>query len=120
MGPPLSSNELVLAINSTGLHILSAQDDRLLLYFGFCQLVNVNVNMYYIFLIKIHKFRTKRSGADSLHLRTLSAGGCVEEWTFQAPNAIDICTLLEQFIGGLQKRSKYLIVVSEQKEGNFL
>lgn len=54
---------------------------------------------------------SKRSGADSLYLRTLSASGNVEEWIFQAPNAIDICSLLQKFIGGLQKRSKYLLVI---------
>lgn len=39
-----------------------------------------------------------------------------EEYSFQSPNADDVVQLVNEFIDGLKKRSKYLLATKAQKD----
>ncbi|CAD6187198.1 unnamed protein product [Caenorhabditis auriculariae] len=100
-GPPLPKNEVIIAVNWTGVYIV---DDRehVLLEFSYIEIANAVYG------------KGRRSSTDTCTLRTI--GG--EEYTFQSPNADDVVSLVNLFLGGLKERSRYLIAVRPQKADN--
>lgn len=55
------------------------------------------------------KLRNNRSGVEMLTIETIDG----EEHCFESSNAKDIKQLVEFFIDGLRKRSKYLLAVED-------
>ena len=54
----------------------------------------------------------KRRGTDTVVISTVGA----EEYSFQSPNADDVVQLVNEFIDGLKKKSKYLLATKAQKD----
>uniref|UniRef100_A0A1I7TBZ7 Unconventional myosin heavy chain 6 n=1 Tax=Caenorhabditis tropicalis TaxID=1561998 RepID=A0A1I7TBZ7_9PELO len=105
-GPPLPKNEVIIAVNWTGVYVV---DDRehVMLEFSFPEVSTA----YYS--------KGKRSTTDTCTIRTVVG----DEYTFQSPNADDITNLIVLFLEGLKKRSRYLVAVKSQKgdeKNNFL
>ncbi|CAI5455470.1 unnamed protein product [Caenorhabditis angaria] len=105
-GPPLPKNEVIIAVNWTGVYVV---DDRehVMLEFSFPEISNA-----------VHG-KGKRSSTDTCTIRSVAG----EEYTFQSPNADDITNLINSFLDGLKKRSRYLVAIKSQKgdeSNNFL
>lgn len=105
-GPPLPKNEVIIAVNWTGVYVV---DDRehVMLEFSFPEIST----SYYS--------KGKRSTTDTCTIRTVVG----DEYTFQSPNADDITNLIVLFLEGLKKRSRYLVAIKSQKgdeKNNFL
>ena len=56
-------------------------------------------------------FRTDKKHGQSFTLATVKG----DEYTFTSPNAEDIRDLVVTFLGGLKKRSKYVIALQDYK-----
>ncbi|KAH7727939.1 hypothetical protein AAVH_04183 [Aphelenchoides avenae] len=97
-GPPLPKNEVIIAVNSTGVFVV---DDReqILLELTFPEISAVTCSV------------AKRLGTDTVTIQLVGR----DEYTFQSPNADDIRELVVHFVNGLKTRSKYLLVVRGHK-----
>ncbi|PAV81570.1 hypothetical protein WR25_02774 isoform A [Diploscapter pachys] len=98
-GPPLPKNEVILAVNWTGLYVVNDREQVLL-------------EFTYPHISSIRFCKGKRRGTDTVVISTVGA----EEYSFQSPNADDVVQLVNEFIDGLKKRSKYLLAIKAQKD----
>ncbi|KAK6042831.1 hypothetical protein COOONC_19665 [Cooperia oncophora] len=97
-GPPLPRNDVIVAVNWTGIYVVDDQE-HVLLEFSYPEITKVT-----------HQ-KGSRPGADACVLQTVSG----DEYSFQSPNAEDIKELVSTFIDGLKQRSRYVIATKRQK-----
>uniref|UniRef100_A0A914DZP4 Myosin-VIIa n=1 Tax=Acrobeloides nanus TaxID=290746 RepID=A0A914DZP4_9BILA len=100
-GPPLPKNEVIIAVNWTGVYVVDDQE-QVLLEFSFPEISGITCAT------------SKRLGTDSFTIQTVLG----DEYTFQSPNSEDIRELVTFFIEGLKKRSRFGIAMQDQKLGD--
>ncbi|KAL3220022.1 hypothetical protein MRX96_030100, partial [Rhipicephalus microplus] len=97
-GPHLPKNDVIIAINWTGVYVVDEQE-QVLLELSFPEITSV----------ASHK--GNRPFLQSFTLSTVRG----EEFTFQSPNSEDVRDLVDFFLEGLKKRSKFVISLQEYK-----
>ncbi|VDK42367.1 unnamed protein product [Anisakis simplex] len=95
-GPPLPKNEVVIAVNWTGVSVVD-NEEQVLLEFTFPQITAVRCSP------------ATESNAESFTIETVS----LVEYTFQSPNSEDVRELVEYFLDGLKNRSSYLVALHD-------
>lgn len=100
-GPSLSKNDVIIAINWTGLYFVDDQE-QVLLELSFPEITSVQSQ------------KSNRPFVQNFLLTTLRG----DEFVFQSPNSGDICDLVSFFLSGLKKRSKYIIAIQDFKSDN--
>jgi len=103
-GSALPKNEVIIAINWTGLYLVDDQEQVLL-----------EVSFPEIKEIKRQKSATQTNGNPAANylqnfvLVTIR----MEEFFFQSPNSEDICDLVNYFLKGLRARSIYVVAIQD-------
>ncbi|KAK5978240.1 hypothetical protein GCK32_007754, partial [Trichostrongylus colubriformis] len=97
-GPPLPRNDVIVAVNWTGIYVVDDQE-HVLLEFSYPEITKVT-----------HK-KGSRPGTDICVVQTVTG----DEYSFQSPNAEDVKDLITTFIDGLKQRSRYVIATRRQK-----
>ncbi|KAK6015900.1 myTH4 domain protein, partial [Ostertagia ostertagi] len=97
-GPPLPRNDVIVAVNWTGIYVVDDQE-HVLLEFSYPEITKVT-----------HQ-KGPRPGADACVVQTVTG----DEYSFQSPNAEDVKDLVSTFIDGLKQRSRYVIATKRQK-----
>lgn len=97
-GPNLPKNDVIIAVNWTGVYVVDDQE-QVLLELSFPEITTVSCN------------KTQKVYTQTFTLSTVRG----EEFTFQSPNSEDIRDLVVYFLEGLKKRSKYVIALQDYK-----
>ncbi|KOC63304.1 Unconventional myosin-VIIb, partial [Habropoda laboriosa] len=97
-GPNLPKNDVIIAVNWTGVYVVDDQE-QVLLELSFPEITTVSSQ------------KTNKMFTQTFNLSTVRG----EEFTFQSPNAEDIRDLVVYFLEGLKKRSKYVIALQDYK-----
>ena len=97
-GPNLPKNDVIIAVNWTGVYVVDDQE-QVLLELSFPEITGVSSQ------------KSNKAFAQTLTLTTIRS----EEFTFQSPNAEDIRDLVVYFLEGLKKRSKFVIALQDYK-----
>ncbi|CAH2231779.1 myosin-VIIa isoform X2 [Pararge aegeria] len=97
-GPNLPKNDVIIAVNWTGVYVVDDQE-QVLLELSFPEITTVASQ------------KTNKVFTQTFSLSTVRG----EEFTFQSPNAEDIRDLVVYFLEGLKKRSKYVIALQDYK-----
>ncbi|CAK1602792.1 unnamed protein product [Parnassius mnemosyne] len=97
-GPNLPKNDVIIAVNWTGVYVVDDQE-QVLLELSFPEITSVSSQ------------KTNKVFTQTFSLSTVRG----EEFTFQSPNAEDIRDLVVYFLEGLKKRSKYVIALQDYK-----
>lgn len=95
-GSALPKNDVIIAINWTGLYLVDDQEQVLL----------------EVSFPEIKEVKSQKTGASFLQnfvLMTIR----MEEFFFQSPNSEDICDLVNYFLHGLKMRSKYVVALQD-------
>jgi len=95
-GSTLPKNDVIIAINWTGLYLVDDQE-QVLLEVSFPEIKEVKSQ------------KTNASFLQSFALITIR----MEEFFFQSPNSEDICELVNYFLQGLRARSKYVVALQD-------
>ncbi|WAR27648.1 MYO7A-like protein, partial [Mya arenaria] len=95
-GPSLPKNDVIIAVNWTGVYVVDDQE-QVLLELSFPEITAVSSS------------RTGKMHGQSFTLATVKS----DEFTFTSPNAEDIRDLVVTFLEGLKKRSKYVIALQD-------
>lgn len=119
-GPNLPKNDVIIAVNWTGVYVVDDQE-QVLLELSFPEITTVSSQKHVLFYLLystlilslnfIVTFRTNKMFTQTFNLSTVRG----EEFTFQSPNAEDIRDLVVYFLEGLKKRSKYVIALQDYK-----
>merc|ERR550532_916705 len=99
-GPNLPKNDVIIAVNWTGVYVVDDQE-QVLLELSFPEITGVTSQ------------KSNKAFAQTFTLATVRS----EEFTFQSPNAEDIRDLVVYFLEGLKKRSKFVIALQDYKAG---
>uniref|UniRef100_A0A671U7L0 Myosin VIIAa n=1 Tax=Sparus aurata TaxID=8175 RepID=A0A671U7L0_SPAAU len=105
-GPSLPKNDLIVAVNWTGVYFVDEQE-QVLLELSFPEITAVSSS------------RGGKLQSQSFTLATIKG----EEYTFTSNNAEDIRDLVVTFLEGLRKRSKFVVALQDNinpKESTFL
>ena len=97
-GPNLPKNDVIIAVNWTGVYVVDDQE-QVLLELSFPEITTVSSQ------------KTNKMFTQTFSLSTVRG----EEFTFQSPNAEDIRDLVVYFLEGLKKRSKFVIALQDYK-----
>ncbi|XP_064639535.1 myosin-VIIa-like isoform X2 [Lineus longissimus] len=97
-GPSLPKNDVIIAVNWTGVYVVDDQE-QVLLELSFPEITAVSSS------------RTGKMHGQSFTLATVKG----DEYTFTSPNAEDIRDLVVTFLEGLKKRSKYVIALQDYR-----
>ncbi|XP_025423570.1 myosin-VIIa [Sipha flava] len=97
-GPNLPKNDVIIAVNWTGVYVVDDQE-QVLLELSFPEITTVSSQ------------KTTKVFTQTFTLSTVRG----EEFTFQSPNAEDIRDLVVYFLEGLKKRSTFVIGVQDYK-----
>nr|CAD7413761.1 unnamed protein product [Timema poppensis] len=97
-GPNLPKNDVIIAVNWTGVYVVDDQE-QVLLELSFPEITTVSSQ------------KTNKVFSQTFTLSTVRG----EEFTFQSPNAEDIRDLVVYFLEGLKKRSKFVIALQDYK-----
>ncbi|EEB17358.1 myosin VII, putative [Pediculus humanus corporis] len=97
-GPNLPKNDVIIAVNWTGVYVVDDQE-QVLLELSFPEIMTVASQ------------KTNKVFTQTFTLSTVRA----EEFTFQSPNAEDIRDLVVYFLEGLKKRSKFVIALQDYR-----
>jgi len=97
-GPNLPKNDVIIAVNWTGVYVVDDQE-QVLLELSFPEITGVTSQ------------KSNKAFAQTFTLATVRS----EEFTFQSPNAEDIRDLVVYFLEGLKKRSKFVIALQDYK-----
>ncbi|GFY49046.1 myosin-VIIa [Trichonephila inaurata madagascariensis] len=100
-GPHLPKNDVILAINWTGVYVVDDQE-QVLLELSFPEVTSIISQ------------KGSRPFLQSFCISTVRG----EEFTFQSPNSDDIRELVEFFLEGLKKRARYVIALQDYKGDN--
>ncbi|CAL1540128.1 unnamed protein product [Lymnaea stagnalis] len=95
-GPSLPKNDVIIAVNWTGVYVVDDQE-QVLLELSFPEITAVSSS------------RTGKMHGQSFTLATVKG----DEYTFTSPNAEDIKDLVVTFLEGLKKRSKFVIAMQD-------
>jgi len=95
-GPSLSKNDVIIAINWTGVYFVDDQEQVLL------ELSFPEINL-------AQSQKCGRPFMQNFLLTTLRG----EEFVFQSPNSDDVCDLVSFFLTGLKQRSKFIIALQD-------
>lgn len=95
-GSTLPKNDVIIAINWTGLYLVDDQE-QVLLEVSFPEVKEAKSQ------------KTNNSFVQNFVLVTIR----MEEFFFQSPNAEDICELVNYFLQGLRMRSKYVVALQD-------
>ncbi|KZS08627.1 Myosin-VIIa [Daphnia magna] len=98
-GPNLPKNDVIIAVNWTGVYVVDDQE-QVLLELSFPEITSISSQ------------KTSKAFSQTFTLSTVRA----EEFTFQSPNAEDIRDLVQFFLEGLKKRSMYAVALQDYKE----
>lgn len=91
-GPSLPKNDIIVAVNWTGVYFV---DEQVLLELSFPEITAVSSS------------RGGKLQGQSFSLATIKG----DEYTFTSNNAEDICELIVTFLEGLRKRSKFVVAL---------
>lgn len=94
-GPNLPKNDVIIAVNWTGVYVVDDQE-QVLLELSFPEITSVSSQ------------KTNKVFTQTFSLSTVRG----EEFTFQSPNAEDIRDLVVYFLEGLKKRCGVTIPIS--------
>ncbi|XP_055389301.1 myosin-VIIa isoform X2 [Condylostylus longicornis] len=97
-GPNLPKNDVIIAVNWTGVYVVDDQE-QVLLELSFPEITAVSSQ------------KTNKVFTQTFSLSTVRD----EEFTFQSPNAEDIRDLVVYFLEGLKKRSKFVIALQDYR-----
>ncbi|XP_051159362.1 myosin-VIIa [Leptopilina boulardi] len=97
-GPNLPKNDVIIAVNWTGVYVVDDQE-QVLLELSFPEITSVSSQ------------KTNKIFTQTFSLSTVRG----EEFMFQSPNAEDIRDLVVYFLEGLKKRSKFVIALQDCK-----
>ena len=97
-GPVLPKNDVIIAINWTGIYMVDDQE-QVLLELSFPEITAALSQ------------KTNRPFMHNFSLATVRG----EEFTFQSPNSEDICELVNFFLEGLRNRSRFVIALQDYK-----
>ncbi|ESO02636.1 hypothetical protein HELRODRAFT_188784 [Helobdella robusta] len=97
-GPSLPKNDVIIAVNWTGVYVVD-ETEKVLLELSYPEITAVSCS------------RTGKIHGQSFTLATLSG----DEYTFTSPNAEDIRDLVVTFLDGLKKKSKFVVVLQDYK-----
>lgn len=95
-GPSLPKNDVIIAVNWTGVYVVDDQE-QVLLELTFPEITAVSSS------------RTRKLHGQSFTLATIKG----EEYTFTSPNSEDIKDLIVTFLEGLKKRSRFVIALHD-------
>lgn len=95
-GSSLPKNDVIIAVNWTGLYLVDDQE-QVLLEVSFPEVKEVNIQ------------KTGNSFLQSFVLITIR----LDEFFFQSPNSEEICDLVNYFLQGLKTRSKYVVALQD-------
>lgn len=120
-GPNLPKNDVIIAVNWTGVYVVDDQE-QVLLELSFPEITIVSSQKYVLLdrllfraqgirVSSIAVHRTNKMFTQTFNLSTVRG----EEFTFQSPNAEDIRDLVVYFLEGLKKRSKFVIALQDYK-----
>uniref|UniRef100_A0A1I8GE52 Myosin-VIIa n=1 Tax=Macrostomum lignano TaxID=282301 RepID=A0A1I8GE52_9PLAT len=98
-GPSLPKNDVIIAVNWTGVFVVDDME-QVLLELSFPEITAVSAS------------RTGRIHGQSFTLATLKG----DEYTFTSPNAEDIRDLVVTFLEGLKRRSIYVIALQDYEQ----
>ncbi|GMT32791.1 hypothetical protein PFISCL1PPCAC_24088, partial [Pristionchus fissidentatus] len=101
-GPSLPRNEVIIAVNWTGVYVVD-DSEEILVEFSFPEIAEVLTSSHGI---------SPTGLSDTFRLSTI--GG--EEYSFQSMNADDVRELIADFLQGLKRRGRYLVGVKAQKD----
>ncbi|XP_038844411.1 unconventional myosin-VIIa-like [Salvelinus namaycush] len=93
-GPSLPKNDVIVAVNWTGVYFVDEQE-QVLLELSFPEITAVSSS------------RGGKLQGQSFSLATIKG----DEYTFTSNNAEDICELIVTFLEGLRKRSKFVVAL---------
>ncbi|XP_067621063.1 myosin-VIIa [Eurosta solidaginis] len=97
-GPNLPKNDVIIAVNWTGVYVVDDQE-QVLLELSFPEITAVSSQ------------KTNKVFTQTFSLSTVRG----EEFTFQSPNAEDIRDLVVYFLDGLKKRSHFVIAIQDYR-----
>lgn len=97
-GPNLPKNDVIMAVNWTGVYVVDDQE-QVLLELSFPEITNLVSQ------------KTNKVFVQQFTLSTIRG----EEFNFQSPNSEDIRELVMYFLDGLKKRSKFVIATQDYK-----
>lgn len=119
-GPNLPKNDVIIAVNWTGVYVVDDQE-QVLLELSFPEITTVASQKWVpgipydglppISKSLISRCRTNKVFAQTFTLSTVRG----EEFIFQSPNAEDIRDLVIYFLEGLKKRSSFVIALQDYK-----
>lgn len=125
-GPNLPKNDVIIAVNWTGVYVVDDQE-QVLLELSFPEITTVSSQKFVFItwnrttigemiddlsnILFFFLHRTNKVFTQTFSLSTVRG----EEFTFQSPNAEDIRDLVVYFLEGLKKRSKYVIALQDYK-----
>ncbi|KAL9964836.1 hypothetical protein ACROYT_G028531 [Oculina patagonica] len=93
-GPSLPKNDVIVAVNWTGVYVVDDQEHVLL-------------DLQFPEITTVTSVRTMKSESSSFTLTTVKG----DEYTFTSANSDDIQELVQFFLEGLRKRSKYVVAM---------
>ncbi|GAB6021168.1 hypothetical protein CHUAL_003798 [Chamberlinius hualienensis] len=97
-GPSLPKNDVIIAVNWTGVYVVDDQE-QVLLELSFPEITSILSQT------------TNKAFVQAFTLSTVMG----KELTFQSPNSEDIKTLVMYFLEGLKKRSRYVVAIQDYK-----
>ncbi|CAG0921158.1 unnamed protein product, partial [Notodromas monacha] len=97
-GPNLPKNDVIIAVNWTGVYVVDDQE-KVLLELSFPEITSMTAH------------KSNKAVAQTFTITTIRG----EEFTFQSPNSEDIRDLVMYFLEGLRKRSRHVIAVQDYK-----
>ncbi|XP_062868377.1 unconventional myosin-VIIa isoform X2 [Trichomycterus rosablanca] len=95
-GPSLPKNDVIVAVNWTGVYFVD-EEEQVLLELSFPEITAVSSS------------RGGKLQGQSFTLATIKG----DEYTFTSNNAEDICDLVDTFLEGLRKRSKFVVALED-------
>ncbi|VDN08326.1 unnamed protein product [Thelazia callipaeda] len=99
--PSLPDGQVLLAVNWQGVSVIDGEDDVILL-------------LPFIKISRIILFSNNANGVQALTIETIDG----EEYYLQSAKAKDIQNIVEYFLDGLKKRSKYLMALQDYPSDN--
>lgn len=101
-GPTLPKNEVIIAVNWTGVYVIDDQE-QVLLELSFPEITQV-----------LSSKSSARQQSNSFTIVTIKN----DEYTFTSNNADDIRDLVINFLEGLKQKSKYVVVIQDFDPSN--
>uniref|UniRef100_A0A8C1T6Q8 Myosin VIIAa n=1 Tax=Cyprinus carpio TaxID=7962 RepID=A0A8C1T6Q8_CYPCA len=105
-GPSLPKNDVIVAVNWTGVYFVDEQE-QVLLELSFPEITTLKASVF---------VRGGKHQAQSFTLATIKG----DEYTFSSSNAEDIRDLVVTFLEGLRKRSKFVVALQDNPSPDYI